>query len=293
MSDTQRYTEGLRSFEFGDCERVVVVLDPLSKPGRVTDQERLLDVHRMLGVCYFQLKQEDRAREELKALLYLKADYVLDPFLTPPAVVDAFEQERQEVKRKLEAIQRSKEQQKPPPSRLVVRTVTVENVPFWSIFVPFGGAQFANDEPIKGGVIGGLTAGAVALNVAGFWTAQTLCWTLTVKDGGCFFPFDDGSTTTSTANTAYSVSQVVSISALAAAFVIYGYGVVDGWWNWVPQRTIDTVQTETVLDDAAGDPAETQNGQRSRRRDPAQAAGDDDPDALATPPPPKTAPSVP
>ncbi|MCP4504061.1 MAG: hypothetical protein GY822_29400 [Deltaproteobacteria bacterium] len=250
FTDTKRFSKGLRSFEFGDCKRVVRLLRPLALPGRVTDQDRLLKVHRMLGVCFLQLNDEAGARAALKALLYLKSDYVLDPFLTPPAVVKIFEEERQEVLRKLDAINRAKEKKEERRTLLIERNTTVEHIPFWTIFLPFGGAQMANDESIKGAVIGGLMGTTLATNVAAFWTVQGICWSQTTQEGTCTYAHDkvDGiASGASTWQNAHTTAQVVSASALGAFVLVYLYSVADGWWNWVPERVVKSEEKEQEL----------------------------------------------
>ncbi len=156
ITDEQRFEQGATLFELGDCESVISVLADFTLGGVGRSEERLVEAHRMLGVCYFQLGRRTEAERELKQLLYLSPDYELDPFLTPPPVVKLYDDLKVDLADKLEEIRRARtkvDEIKTQPPKTVKVVVEVERevrrTPWITTLIPFGGAQYANDEPVK------------------------------------------------------------------------------------------------------------------------------------------------
>lgn len=246
LTDAERFRRGRNHFEFGDCTKVIETLEPLSVPGRLTDDERLIDTHWMLGVCYFQQDRKKLAAKELTRLLFIDSDYVLDPFLTPPPVVELFSDLRVEVKRKEEEIKANEKVSEPKPSLIIEREVVEQEVPLYAILIPFGGAQLMNGEPIKASVLGGLQLATVAVNLGAFATVQTIG----VVNGGTTFS-SDGTGENPPLMNAFIGASVVAGVALIGFGLTYGYSVADAWWNWVPRREISRTEErrEATKDD--------------------------------------------
>ena len=234
LSDAERYRRGQNHFEFGDCEKVIETLQELSVPGRLADEDRLVETHRMLGVCYFQLGRRAAAERELKGLLYIKPEYVLDPFLTPPPVVELFAELRTDVQKKIAEINAAKTTVKPPVTVILEREITEQETPLFGIFVPFGGAQLLNGEPVKAGILGGLQGMAIAANVAAFWAVQTIV--LTNPTGKEFVTGDP-------LGTVHDGLLIAMPVALGTWALVYGYSVADAWWNWTPKREVSKTET--------------------------------------------------
>lgn len=173
VTDEQRFEQGATLFELGDCESVISVLADYTLGGANRPQEKLVEAHRMLGVCYFQLGRRTEAERELKQLLYLSPDYELDPFLTPPPVVKLFDDLKLELADKLEEIRKARTEvdkaKDQPPERVVVRVEVereVRTTPWITTLIPFGGAQYANDEPVK--AVAFFAAQSASIALAGF-----------------------------------------------------------------------------------------------------------------------------
>lgn len=246
ITDAERFRRGQNHFEFGDCKKVVTTLQELSSPGRLNNDDRLVETHRMLGVCYFQLGKKSDAERELKSLLYISSNYELDPFLTPPPVVELFTRLRSEVIRKLKEIDSTKDIKKETPSLVIERQVIQQETPLIAIFMPFGAAQALNGDPWwKSSLLGGLQVLPVVVSGAAFWTAQGVVF---ANEGSTKFePLPDGSDGPELNIIRGAI--VVGLVAFSATVLAYGYSVADGWWNWEPLREIDRSESQRPFTD--------------------------------------------
>lgn len=219
-----RFKRGTNFFEYGDCGQAVEVLAPLAQPGLLKDEREQMEVHRMLGVCFYQLGRIADASRELNSLLYIDPDYTLDPFLTPPPVVELFEAQKAGIRTKLAEIRRAREREleaeAPTAGMLVTRTTTVRQSPFVTIFLPFGLAQIANGEIVKGVVFGSVQGALLATNVGAYWATELM----SEADG------PDNVVPAPADTTTYTTLAVVCGGALVLAVAAYGVGVVDAWW---------------------------------------------------------------
>ncbi|MEW5853479.1 MAG: tetratricopeptide repeat protein [Myxococcota bacterium] len=145
-------------FEYGDYVQAIPLLEELVLPGRLTDEKEVAAAHRMLGVSYYQVGRRQEAAREFKSLLYLNPDATMDPFLTPPEVVEFFESVKRDMGDRLTELRelRAKEKaarereaaaRKAPPveetparQRVVVRKVRVIPPPI--LWLPLGIPQF-------------------------------------------------------------------------------------------------------------------------------------------------------
>jgi hypothetical protein len=239
LSDAQRLRRGRNLFQYGDCQGVVEQLSDLTLPGRLESSDDLADTHRMLGVCHFQLGQRENAERELKSLLFLKPDTKLDPFLTPPPVVELFDALKAQFKKKLEEIREAKrkaglaqEGQQEAKTLVVEREVTYRETSYLAPLVPFGFGQFENQEPIKGSIFASLQGLALATNIAAFWTKEGIV---------AFAPSPEADLRASTPGAvavadpalvpALQTAQTVQFAALGVFAALYLYGIADAYWN--------------------------------------------------------------
>ncbi len=181
LSDAERFGRAQNLFQFGDCESVIDVLGDFTLGAAEKDQRQLVEAHRMLGVCYDQLGRHDEAERELKSLLYLDPDYVLDPLITPPPLIDKFAALKEELNQKLEEIRKAKAERdqqqqndKAPEKVIVEREKTVRTTPCAVVLLPFGVPQFVNNEPGLGMLFLFLQAIPLVLNVGAFAALQVV-----------------------------------------------------------------------------------------------------------------------
>lgn len=229
--------------EDGDCEGAVPLLEGLAFPGTLGDEKQLVEVHRMFGVCLFLDGSEDEAVRQFELLLYIDPAYSLDPFRTPPPVVELFDQVKAEIKAKQELIEQAKRDSEDGSEKLAGKTLVIERervvkeAPFAAVFLPFGLGQWANDEPVKAAVIGGIQAAALIANAAAYWATVSI----DLQDGKL------GKSPSDEARTAYSIAWGVQAASLGALVASYLYGVGDAWWNYQSHVEVDTKERRREL----------------------------------------------
>ena len=233
-------------FTYGDYERATELLSELVLPGRLAKERDLIDAHRMLGISLYQNGKHGEARREFMALLYLAPDTRLDPFLTPPPVVEFFDGIREEIADKLvvvrEKLERERAARSPTPT-VTLHERTVRRHAWAGNFMPFGYAQF--DRGAWGW--GALFLGAQALGAvtaAGlYWGADAL-----VDDAG-FVAQDD--------RPVYDALRVAQWSAAAFTLAAYAAGVGEAVLSFTPESVESQQVREVPIDEL---PAELRPG---------------------------------
>jgi hypothetical protein len=272
LSAEQRFSRGKRSFEYRDCPGTILLLEDLAVPGQLDDEAQQLDVHRMLGICYALGEQRREASREFSSLLSLDPDHQLDPFEVPPPVMELFESQKQLMKTRLDELRRARERQKDDLEEggvLVERITTVRETPLAAAFLPFGLAQLANGDVVKGTVIGSVQGVGLLVNIIGYWGSRVV-----VEQG-----LPDGYTQeeVNIENPFYFGHLI----GLGTFLVGYGVGVADALWNREDQAIMASKATKRPLT-----PKELKNLRRIER------APDPAPEPIETPPP-TTAPATP
>jgi len=79
-SVSERLDRGASEFAYKNFENAAGIIEKLLYPTlQLTAEEDIVKAREMLGLCYFYLGQEDKARKEFTALLYLRPGHRLDP----------------------------------------------------------------------------------------------------------------------------------------------------------------------------------------------------------------------
>lgn len=174
-------------FEYGDYRAAIPLLEAMVLPGKLENEDDAAAAHRMLAVAYFQTGKKAEAAREFKSLLYLNPDAVLDPFLTPPDVVEYFDSVKADMADRLPQLREMREQEKkqrertkeeaearakpaPAVAQVLVRKVRV--VPLLAFFVPGGVPQFMMNHPIRGTLALLVLAGAPLPSLVFFLAAR-------------------------------------------------------------------------------------------------------------------------
>ncbi len=242
-------------FEYGEYEQARRVAERLLARNVLATDEDLIDANRIVALAYLYGDAPDRlerAREYFLQLLSVEPDYRLDPFFTPPAALEFFEQVRRDNEERLAPIReqrrlakqalaaeaaarrrfleersREREATKPP----VVRTVQRNHVAL--VFLPFGAGQFQNGDRATGWAIASIQLAAGATSVASYFAIESLR-----NDNGRFAPNDVR--TARTLNTAKWVSAGVFYAA-------WLYGILDAWRGFEPEVLLETTEVAPVV----------------------------------------------
>ncbi|MEO1338534.1 MAG: hypothetical protein AAFV29_23025, partial [Myxococcota bacterium] len=133
LTPEQVVSQANNAFIYRDLERVIELLYPWLHPRRIVDRALAIKAYELLGVSLHRKERVKEAKTEFSSLLRLAPNHKLDPFLVPPAVIEAFE----EVRRSLAG--------KPDPCvEPIVRPVSVP--PLAAVALPGGTPQFIAGE---------------------------------------------------------------------------------------------------------------------------------------------------
>ena len=225
LSDPQRLQRAQNQFEYGDCKGVLDSLAGLTEPGRLDAVADILEAHRLAALCAFDQGDQARAEQELKRILFLKPDYEMDAFLTPPPLMEAFQKRQREMKAQSEELQKAREQSGLTVKEKIIvveKVVTQRRVPFTTNFVPFGYGQLANGDPaIKVAAFGVTELALLATNVGAYWQKKNYLLAGT-----------DASVANEADKEQFEILQNFQIGSAVLFLGVYMAGVVDAIWNW-------------------------------------------------------------
>ncbi|MBN2361351.1 MAG: hypothetical protein JXR83_18000, partial [Deltaproteobacteria bacterium] len=233
-------------FAYGDCPAATDMLSELVLPGRLVKEADLIDAHRMLGTCFFQLENRGEARREFMALLYLAPDTRLDPFLTPPAVVDFFDAIRSEIADKLEEVRAKRERErgvrKPQPMvTLAERTVRRHN--WYGTLMPLGYPQFERGAWGWGALFATAQLAGAITAAASFWGSQAL-----LRDGRIRVEYDAAGNLVQDGRGLYQTLRIANWSAAALTAVAYAAGVTEAIISFREETPVGETVRQVPLD---------------------------------------------
>lgn len=224
-------------FEYGEYDEARKIAEELLSRNVLATDEDLIDANRIVALSYLYGNRGDRrekAEKHFLQLLSIEPDYRLDPFFTPPAALEFFEQVRATNEEKLAPIReqrrlakqaraaeeaarrrfledRAKEKELEGPSRVQF----VERRHFALVFLPFGAGQFQNGDRGKGIALASIQATAALASVGSYLMVENL-----ESSDGRFAPKD--------IRTARGFATVKWASA-AVFYAAWLYGVADAW----------------------------------------------------------------
>ena len=224
-------------FEYGEYERARTIVEELLAQNVLASDDQLIDANRIAGLAWYygeSSERLDRAERYFLQLLSIEPEYRLDPFFTPPAAVQFFEEVKsaheaqlapirdqrrlaKEARRAEEEARRRflDEQQRKGLGQ--APTEQVERHNFALVFLPMGAGQFQNGDDAKG-----ITIAAVQV-VAGVTSALSYLAIENLRDDGGFSGSEVG--------TAQTLDAVKWASA-AVFWSAWAYGVTDAWINY-------------------------------------------------------------
>jgi hypothetical protein len=238
-----------------EYQRVIDILSPVVADPRALaelDEQRTLEVHRLLGLSYFFLAQTlaqgarapllDKAAAQFSALLFLEPDYTLDAALEGPDATAYFEEVRRDGRERLEKIRAQRRldeerRRRPQVERLVERTTHDEAA--WPNWMPGGVGQFRNGHTGKGAVI-------LTLQLVSFGTSAGIYLSHAARYGWPIgqLPADPDETAR------IRREQYIQIAAGAVFLITYGVSVYDAYRYQRPGLSERTTVRPIPYDDA-------------------------------------------
>lgn len=249
-------------FEYGEYDEARRLAEGLLARNVLALDEDLIDANRIVALSYLYGDRADRhekAQQYFLQLLSVEPDYRLDPFFTPPAALEFFEQVRRENEEKLAPIREQRrltkqaraaeeaarrrfleersreiEAQAPPVTRYVQKNHVA------LVFLPFGVGQFQNGDTAAGYALASVQLAAGLTSLGSYLVVEGM-----KNDNGRYDPTD-----VRTAR-AFSTTKWISAGIFYAAWV---YGVLDAWRGFEPETLVEKPEVMpqfTPLEDGA------------------------------------------
>jgi len=233
--------------EYGEYEEARRIAETLLARNVLATDEQLIDANRIVALAYLYGERPDRlekAQQYFLQLLSIEPDYRLDPFFTPPAALEFFDQVRRENEDRLAPIREQRrlakqaraaeeaarrrfleERAKERETRAPPTTRYVQKNHMALVFLPFGAGQFQNGDRGAGYALAGIQLAAGLTSLGSYLVVEGL-----KNDNGRYARED-----LRTART-FDTVKWVSGGIFYAAWI---YGILDAWRHFEPEVVVD------------------------------------------------------
>jgi tetratricopeptide (TPR) repeat protein len=200
------------------------LLYPKPQLARTSD---LVEAHVILGVCHYEEGRREEAKSEFEAALALDPTKTLESISYTEGQIRLFDEVRTDVeaRAKRDRELRELEERNERIRRLLENTRQYETRSWAVNFVPFGAGQYQNGDRTKG-ILFSIGQGATAATSLGIFLYLAGNYGLEAK-----VPLEDGPRVRR-----LQQAQVVTGGAF---FLLYGWSVFDGLWNFKPRVQVD------------------------------------------------------
>jgi len=227
------------NYVYGNYKKTIDILNKI-----ITDLESTTDkitAYELLGACYFFIEDNQKSKESFINLLGINPEYKIDPLLYPPNLLTFFDKVFKEFEEKNKLIEKNekKDEVKIIKEELIFKEleeklIYVEKTSYFSMFVPFGYAQYRNGDMSKCYMF--LTTESILLitNIASYWMVESF------KNNNGYFEGEN-----KTNAKVYQTIQTFSLIGLIGFFI---YGIVDGlvYYNPVFEQKIEIIKHQPV-----------------------------------------------
>lgn len=231
-NEIQAYNDAKTAYDGGNYEEAIRRFGPLLDGGdrALTSRPLVQESRKYYGACLVLVGRSGDAVDVFKALLNDDPEEQLNESLFPTPVLDVFNQVKREMAdelaRRREAIRRQQERERHEAelrlraellSKVGVLERTVERRPLWQGLLPFGVAQFQNDQDTKGVLFLSGEALLLAVNVTSYFLWFSLP---AVQQGEA--PVN---------KTLEDVFGIANLTSLCGLGLLFGLGAWDGIAN--------------------------------------------------------------
>ena len=157
-------------------------------------------------------------------MLFIQPQYKMDPFITPPPIMEIYQKLQKEIASKTKEMEKAREQSSAANKAKTVvieKVVTRRRVPSAAPFIPFGYAQFENDEPWKAAAFAFTQLGLLTGNIASYWAKKNY-----------LVPGTNYLVATQEEQRQYEMLQNFQIGSAVMLGGVYLLGVIDGLLNY-------------------------------------------------------------
>jgi hypothetical protein len=240
-SPLERFDRGRLEFEHKNFGNAITILRGVLYPAvQLTREEDLVAARELLGLAYFYVGEEQKARDEFTLLLYLRPGHRLDSFLIPPQAVAFFDKLAHEpqLQERLQQIERERQErelreaQQKQKTPTMVRRIYLERSEIHRsrliAFLPLGIGQFQNGQTLKGILLAAGGGVALTTNIVSYALLYSLR-KQTQVGGVTHVYYSDVDLAKG-----LRVTQYVALGVFAASWI---YGIIDANLAFTPVET--------------------------------------------------------
>jgi len=228
----QELNKAKNYFNFGNYKKTIKILN--KNIVKLDNKDDKIEGFKLLGASLFFRNKKELAKKEFRELLSLNHEIKLDTLVYPPPLIDFFNKIKEEFIKKntmmKDILEKDKKKKEENDKVIVIKEVhfkevfkvntTIEKNSYFFTLIPFGYAQFRNNQKNKAYVF--LTAESILLtsNIVSYFLTYSL------KDVNGYY-----SGSNKTKAEVYNTITKYTFIALAS-FVVYG--AIDGMINYKP-----------------------------------------------------------
>lgn len=164
----EKLLASINAFDRGQYQEALKLLADIDIRDDLDDSDDMKMAFRVRAISYAETKDELRAEETIRELLFLDPNYKFDLFDTPALVVQMAQKEKDLIKEKNKHLATLTNIEAPKPAPLIL-----EKPGMGKAFLPFGLNHFYTDSEIKGGIYLSVQSLGLLTNIAAFWWKQS------------------------------------------------------------------------------------------------------------------------
>jgi tetratricopeptide (TPR) repeat protein len=245
------------AFQQGKCKQVVALIAKDEFIVGLENESLMVESYKMLGICYYQVGNLQKAEEELQRLFALKPTFIPDPFETPPPVIELCQTIKAKMQRKIRELEDARDnllkaevvrKVSNGEIQIVQREIVKKKMSVLAPYIPFGVGQFENGHYLKGSLLASFEILLIGANAGSYWYKQSLL----VPGGFSVVPDNDSLHK-------YNIAMTTQWVALGVFAALHIYGIIDAL-IYRKSQTIEQITIRTPDEVAKEYAAQTKQG---------------------------------
>jgi hypothetical protein len=243
LTPTEKLERGRSSFRLKDFQSATPVLKDLLYPDvQLVRKDDVVEVHMLLGACYYELGNPEKATEEFTKALEIDVERGMTELNFSQGAIRLFDDTKAKIKDRIEAaaVRRALADRERQLREYMETFGVYETHSFGVNFIGFGFGQFQNGHKKKGVAIG------VTQAVTGATSLGCFVYLATKYGLSARVPLEEGP--------GVRRLQQIEIGAGIAFFALYAYSVIDGALYYRPTARVRGDDSKIRLDLDLGRP---------------------------------------
>jgi tetratricopeptide (TPR) repeat protein len=236
ITPAEKLDEARMLFRSGQYGNAAAMLAGLLYPSpELSDTSDLAEAHLLLGLCYFEIGQGEKAEIEVEEALAIEPALRIDDNRGySRRAIEFFEEKRKELEKR--ALEQAKLRERARIRQRLRETPALEKNQYWLNFMPFGMGQLQNKDKRKAIFFFASQASLLAISL-GLYVYQ-------------IFEYPEG-TVPAEEFTTVETLQIIQITSGALWWGLYGWGVIDSITHYRPEprRQLTDEEIERLMEE--------------------------------------------